>query len=71
MVIPKQSEVSKVSVLIVNDRIENQHAAHLLIKIFAKRLVIVQTFLQGRFLQDSADGNKRGIFVSKKPALGR
>ena len=70
MIVPQQAEVAEVSVLIVNQGIENQHTAKLLVELVAQGLVIIKAGFQRRLAENTPDRDERGINIRKQPALG-
>jgi len=59
-----------VSVLIVNQGIENQHTAKLLVELVAQGLVIIKAGFQRRLAENTPDRDERGINFREQPALG-
>ena len=70
VIVPQQAEVAEVSVLVVNQGIENQHTAKLLVELVAQGLVIIKAGFQRRLAENTPDRDERGINIRKQPALG-
>ena len=70
VVIPENAEVPEMSVLIIDEGVENKHTAKLLIEIITQSFVVIQTAFQRDFFQDTANGNKGNIDVRKEFTLG-
>ena len=60
VIVPQQAEVAEVSVLIVNQGIENQHTAKLLVELVAQGLVIIKAGFQRRLAEKTPDRDERG-----------
>ena len=60
MIVPQQAEVAEVSVLIVNQGIENQHTAKLLVELVAQGLVIIKAGFQRRLAEKTPNRDERG-----------
>ena len=58
------------SVLIVDQGIENQHTAKLLVELVAQGFVIIKAGFQCRLAENTPDRNKRRVYIRKELALG-
>ena len=58
------------SVLVVNQGVENQHTAKLLVELVAQGLVIIKAGFQRRLAENTPDRDERGINICEQPALG-
>ena len=70
VIIPQNTEIPEMPVFIVNQRIENQHAADLLRKCSAMFIVPVQAGGDSAGLDNASDGDIGGINVSKQCTFG-
>ena len=70
VVVPQQPKVSEVPILVVDQGIEHQHTAKLLIEIVAQVFVVVKASFQRGLPDNPPDGDKRRVYIRKELALG-
>ena len=71
MVITQDTKVAEMSVLIIDHRIEHQHAFQLVGGLFANALIEIQASLYPAASHDPTYGNIGSIYVGEEPALRR
>lgn len=69
-VVPQHAEVAKVPVLVIDDRVEHQHAFQLLGGLFADPGIVFQAPLDAAGLHQMPDGDVGGVYVREQLALG-
>ena len=70
VVVSQQPKVFEVPILVVDQGIENQHTAKLLIEIVAQVFVVVKASFQRGLPDNPPDGDKRRVYIRKELALG-